>query len=187
MTRDSLEITGGVIRIGEDGSTYELALYLVADGDLAILKGLTAERFTREHWEAIRRLLDAHGFRRAMWHRLSHGRKRTIRVSTAPPAEHAIPERGNDPALTTWRKSMTEKFRSVIRHEVVKIDGAGKESPFYAATLLHEGLDRAQLVDVNRVLHGAAGQFIEMGAQLAEEKKARDGDASFGNRDRERR
>jgi hypothetical protein len=62
-----------------------------------------------------------------------------------------------------------------------QVDGNGQESAFYAATLTHDGLDRSLLVDVNRVLHGAAAQFIEMGG-------AGGADLSFGSsRERERR
>jgi hypothetical protein len=74
----------------------------------------------------------------------------------------------------TWR--MRDSSRDAARRSA-SLAGGGAAG---AAGALSSNI--SQLVEVNGVLHGAAGQFLKMGAQLAEEKKARDGDASFGRR-----
>ena len=68
-----LETVGGVIRVFKDdavyGDPFEMSVFIVADGDTAVLKGLKTDDLDLRCLQAIRICLREHGFTEMLWHR----------------------------------------------------------------------------------------------------------------------
>ena len=71
----ALEILAAVIRVNPRDGTYDYAVAVSGDGDLAVVKGLTAPRFDAAQYRAIAETLAKHGFKRLRYYR---GDGRTI-------------------------------------------------------------------------------------------------------------
>jgi hypothetical protein len=78
-----LEITSAVLRVYEDGVEYggpfKMAISLVGDEGIAILKGLRTDNLTMADKVAIFDCLIEHGFSEVQWRRRTENSSRLVR------------------------------------------------------------------------------------------------------------
>lgn len=79
-----LEITGGIIRIFQDGvdfgAPYDRAIVLIGDMGVATLKGLHTKGLTTDDARAVRECLLSAGFHEVVWERHRGGKVMAVRA-----------------------------------------------------------------------------------------------------------
>ena len=84
-----LEITGGVVRIfengGDFGKPFDLSMFIIGDEGVATIKGARSDQQIRPyHARIIAAALAKHGFHTMVWHRHKGEFRKEVRIDIAP-------------------------------------------------------------------------------------------------------
>ena len=80
-----LEITGGVVRIFENGGNFgepfDLSMFIIGDEGVATIKGARADQQLKPyHVKIVAKALAQHGFHEMVWHRHKGNTKVEVRI-----------------------------------------------------------------------------------------------------------